>query len=469
MVKEQTRTSADIRARLSHPVIDGDGHLIEFTPVLLDYIARVGGREVAERYAAAPVKRQFTLRDEFNSRPTNTPTMWVWPSKNTLDRATASLPRLLRERLDEFGFDYVLLYPSEGFFPGMLDDEEMRRVACRAYNIFAAELYGGYQDRMTPAAVIPMHNPDEAIEELEYAHNTLGMKVAVLRGYVRRQDENPATLRPPGRIDLFGMYSDYDYDPVWAKCRELKIAPTFHSSGMWEPRGAMPNYVYSHIGVLASSGEALCKALLMGGVAKRFPELNFAYLEGGVGWACSLFADLISHWEKRGGKAIDDLDPENLDVELMMSLIAEYGDEPIRAREDDLREMFTRKQPRPSELDDFSAAGIERAEDIPDLFAPRMYFGCEADDPMNTQAFNRKANPFGTALNAVLGSDISHWDVPNMNEVLIEAWEQVEHGLLTEEDFRDFAFANSVRLHGQVNPDFFKGTAIEIEAAKVLG
>ena len=31
-------------------------------------------------------------------------------------------------------------------------------------------------------------------------------------------------------------------------------------------------------------GEAVCKALFMGGVTRRFPALKFAFLEGGVGW-----------------------------------------------------------------------------------------------------------------------------------------------------------------------------------------
>ena len=45
---------------------------------------------------------------------------------------------------------------------------------------------------------------------------------------------------------------------------------------------------------------------------------------------------------------------------------------------------------------------------------------------------------------------------------------KVEHGLLTEHDFRDFVFASAVRFWGEVNPDFFKGTAVEREAAAVL-
>jgi len=36
-----------------------------------------------------------------------------------------------------------------------------------------------------------------------------------------------------------------------------------------------------------------------------------------------------------------------------------------------------------------------------------------------------KANPFGAKLGAVLSSDISHFDVPDMTEVLEEAWELV--------------------------------------------
>ena len=36
---------------------------------------------------------------------------------------------------------------------------------------------------------------------------------------------------------------------------------------------------------------------------------------------------------------------------------------------------------------------------------------------------------------------------------------------MTEEDFRAFVFENVVKMYGEVNPDFFKGTAVESEAA----
>ena len=104
-----------------------------------------------------------------------------------------------------------------------------------------------------------------------------------------------------------------------------------------------------------------------------------------------------------------------------------------------------------------------------DLFVEPFYFGCEADDPMNAWAFNAKVNPLGAKLKAVFSSDIGHWDVPDMREVVEEAYELVEHELINEEDFRDFMFTNTVNLYGKVNPVFFDGTAVETEARELLG
>jgi hypothetical protein len=120
------------------------------------------------------------------------------------------------------------------------------------------------------------------------------------------------------------------------------------------------------------------------------------------------------------------------------------------------------------DLDDYFRCGIERAEDIRERFVPRFYFGCEADDPVNAWAFDRRTNPLGARLNALFSSDIGHFDVPDMAEVVPEAYELVEHGLIDGDDFGDFMFANAVRFWGEVNPDFFKGTAVEKPAAAVL-
>ena len=62
--------SADVRTRLSHPVIDMDAHLVEFVPAFLDYLKEVGRdlaardgvrwRDVPESVWLPPV-REFTI------------------------------------------------------------------------------------------------------------------------------------------------------------------------------------------------------------------------------------------------------------------------------------------------------------------------------------------------------------------------------------------------------------------------
>jgi hypothetical protein len=87
---------------------------------------------------------------------------------------------------------------------------------------------------------------------------------------------------------------------------------------------------------------------------------------------------------------------------------------------------------------------------------------------MNARAFDGAANPLGARLKAVFSSDVGHWDVPEMTEVLGEAWELVDDGHLTREDFRTFVFDNAISLWCGGNPDFFAGTRIEDAVAAHL-
>src|SRR5262249_54553205 len=123
---------------------------------------------------------------------------------------------------------------------------------------------------------------------------------------------------------------------------------------------------------------------------------------------------------------------------------------------------------RPTQLDEFAACEITKAEDIRELFVPSFYFGCEADDPMVAWAFNSKVNPFGARLRPIFGSDISHWDVPDMTEPVEEAYELVEGGLIGEAEFRELMFLNPARLHAGMNPAFFDGTVVETAVREAL-
>jgi predicted TIM-barrel fold metal-dependent hydrolase len=459
---------ARIRGQLDHPVIDGDGHLIEYTPVVRDFVRELAGEEVAVRFdqmvESSRLVREIPIDARRGLGVMRLP-WWGVPTRNTLDRATAMMPKLMYERLDELGIDYALLFPTYGLPVTALPDEELRRAMARACNRYYAECYGEYRDRLEPVAAIPMFTPEEAIEELDHAVGELGLKAIMTSGVISRAVPGAEETRGARWMDTLAHDSDYDYDPFWKRCEELGVVPTFHSSGMgWGARMSRTNYAYNHVGNFAAAGEAICRAIFFGGVPGRFPKLRFGFLEGGVAWAASLYSDLLGHFEKRSREAIGHYDPNALDRELLERLLAESAPKLIAERLDRLDEaLFMLSDPAelPEAIDEFAASGVASADDIQAIFEQRFFFGCEADDPMNAIAFDRKKIPRGARLNAVFASDIGHWDVPDFRQVLPEAWELVEDGHLDAADFKAFTCDNAIALFAGTNPRFFEGTTVE--------
>jgi len=465
-----------LRSQLSHPVIDGDGHLVEFIPAVRDELVSLAGEELASAFDAVfDAGRRVRELDADQRRNLGLFRMswWAFPTANTLDRASALLPGLMAERLPEIGIDFAVLYPTFGLTVPHLDVPELRRAACRAFNRYYAETCGPHSQRLTPAAVIPMHSPEEAIEELDYAVGTLGLRAVTLAGFVGRPLPGAENVRAARWIDSFGPDEPNAYDAVWAHCLSLGVVPTFHSSAMgWGSRVSQSSYVFNHIGNFATAGEATCRSLFLSGVPSRFPDLNFAFLEGGVGWGANLYSDMVGHYEKRGGGAVDQFNPDHVDLQKLEGLIEKYAS-PMLARTADQLErglrMLSDPEEDPATLDEFRHSGVEGPDDIRRIFSEQFFFGCEADDPMNAVAFDTGLNPMGATLKALFSSDIGHWDVPDMQGVLLEAWELVENGQLGEDDFREFTFSNAVRLFAAGKSDFFAGTAVEEAARKELG
>ncbi len=381
---------------------------------------------------------------------------------------------------DDFGIDFSIVYSSLGLGTISYADEELRRATCRALNEMMADIYSPHSDRMAPVATIPTHTPLEAIEELEHCISRLGMKVAMVNTHVARPipevaERAPDLSRYAVWLDTLCMESPYDYDPLWAKCLELKVAVTSHSPSIgWGSRVVTNHYIHNHVGSFSASGEAFAKAVVLGGVTKRFPKLNFAFLEGGVAWASELYAGLVGHCSKRNPQVIGNYDPNAVDVELLADLFAQFGSGLVGGRPDPKDPDFARwpggwhwdeDKTIAHELDEL---GITCGEDLRPLFEPNFYFGCEADDHFVKLSFDTSMNPFGAKLKAMFSSDVGHWDVPDMTKTVEEAYELVEHGLVDGAEFKEFMFSNAVKLHAGMNPEFFKGTVVESEAAALI-
>jgi predicted TIM-barrel fold metal-dependent hydrolase len=462
-----------VRESLDHVVIDADAHHVEISVAFADYVRDHGGGHHLEQ----PAVRAAGLSDEagelvpsladrrrlnLSARPA-----W-WTPADTYDYATVTMPSLYHERLQEAGIDFAVVYPSRGLTLLSIEDEETRVGLSRLYNSWVAERYAPYRDRIAPVAVIPAHTPQEAIAGLEHAVS-LGLRAALIPSFVWRPipafADAPAQYRSRlSRMDTYGLDSEYDYDPFWARAVELDIPLSCHTSGFRLPGHFSPsNYSYA-AGHFAAVGEATAKSLFLGGVTTRFPQLRIGLLEGGVAVGVRVYGDLVSRFEKRGRAGLKLLDPGRLDGEEVMRLARRHSPELARYRPGQLLPGVSAVD---GQLDDFAASGVNSAEEIRDVFCRSFYWGCEGDDPLVGLAYDRRINPLGAQLRPMMGSDLGHWDVPRFTMPLVEAYELVEQGLLTSPEFREFTCANPARYYGGRGPQFFAGTAVEAEVARI--
>jgi predicted TIM-barrel fold metal-dependent hydrolase len=461
------RSAAEVRAQLDHPVIDSDGHLLEPTALLHDYLTALVGTNTARRILLR-AGRQVSMGNSSTRHPRTG--WWLTPS-NARDIATAMAPALRAQRAAELGIDFNIVYPSAGLVFASLPEREFRLAGVRAVNNMNAELCREHKRSIAPSALIPMHTPEEAISELTHARDQLGFRVAVIPPIVARPI--PALKEAFPQVcwmDSYGIDSAYDYDMVWETFSHLGLAVTSHGAvADCTPfgRASPSNFVFNHIGAHSFQQEHLCKSLVLAGVPKRFPELNFAFLECGAMWACDLLQALVEHFIKRGPAGLKRLDPSQTDREELARLLERYGGESF-VRSIPLRtgrgSAAGTGDPQGNE---FRLAQVDSADDLRRAFS-RFYFGCEADDRGVAIAL-RSGNLFGTRLKAILGSDIGHWDVSDARDVVPESHELVECSALEPGDYQDFVFRHAVLLHGQMDPGFFAGTAVEERALDLLG
>ena len=466
-----TRTKAmNIREALGYPVIDGDGHVLELRAVFADFCRDHGAGAIVDRVPTLSGKQTEWMAPDLSGEEKRRlgllPVSWH-AAAETEYFADVTLPSRYYERLGEAGIDFSVLYPTTGLMIHRLPVDEQRITLSRLYNEFMAEQYRPYGDRFTMAAIIPAHTPEEAIAGLEHAKD-LGAKICLMPSHIRRplgeatggDDLKIASWITGGWIDTFGLDSEHDYDPLWARAVELGMPLATHSSGMgFSDRQSITNYLYNQIGHFAASGGALAKSLFLGGVTHRFPELRIAVLEGGCHMGVEVLVALVSAWGKRNPEVIGRLDPKGTDRARYGEILAAHA--PALATRYSADELITRG--RDSVHDDFELTGVTNEQDIVDQFTRAFTWGVEADDPLVGLAFDDRVLPRGARIRCLMGSDIGHWDVPRFDEPLEEAYELLEKGILDAAQLREFLFASPARFLTDADPDFFVGTAIEAE------
>ncbi len=170
--------------------------------------------------------------------------------------------------MDKAGVESAVLYPTSGLSYGRIIDADFAIQTCQAYNDWITEEYAYKDSRLHPVALIPMQEPDAAVEELRRAVKDLGMVGAML----------PSTGLPMH----LGAKS---YWPVYAEAERLG-APLAVHGGAHHDLGMNTMNVFAATHAIGHPmGIMICLAgMLFNGVFERFPGLKVGFLEGGVGW-----------------------------------------------------------------------------------------------------------------------------------------------------------------------------------------
>jgi predicted TIM-barrel fold metal-dependent hydrolase len=204
-------------------------------------------------------------------RPRKMPRGRLEMGSEELDRAQAGGwdPKARIRDQERDGVAAEVVYPTLSLQSSFsTPDPELQMALARAYNDWAAEVFGPYRDRFAVAAIVPMLDIEAACREARRA-GELGLRSLFLPAQV--------PTRP---------YNDPAYDRFWDLAQGLGTPLTFHAGTGHEPRlergpgGAVINYL---LGAQLDGAHVLLY-FAAGGVLDRFPSLRVITVETGASW-----------------------------------------------------------------------------------------------------------------------------------------------------------------------------------------
>lgn len=176
--------------------------------------------------------------------------------------------------MDRDGVDAELCFPSLGLLVSRITDAEASAACCRIYNDWAMEELKGLENKLIPAACIPLVNMEDAMTELDYV---------ISKGY-------RALMMPPAGLDSMPTYNNAAWDPFVAKCAEHNIPLVFHTGvgnvNIRAIRGA-GGAVFNYTRQMNDAVDVIA-AMVGGGVLDRNPTAHILFVECGAGWLLGL-------------------------------------------------------------------------------------------------------------------------------------------------------------------------------------
>lgn len=189
-------------------------------------------------------------------------------------RGSANPEERLRDQQRD-GVDAELIFATRGLFAFATNDPQFALAQARIFNDWAWEVFGPYNDRMSPAAIVPTADVDLAVAELERVAK-MGYRAVMI----------PCKpLWGPGEAGEKN-YNHPDYDRFWGALQDTGLPAVMHVGTGKDPRvatgpgGAVINYLVGALTPIAEPVANLCAS----GIFDRFPKLKFATIEAGISW-----------------------------------------------------------------------------------------------------------------------------------------------------------------------------------------
>ena len=228
-------------------IIDGDGHVIEDTATLVKFMPF----NTAHRPPFPPLDHLHSL----GSQSTPGSFQQVGPGEWV-------------EFMDDIGIEKAYLYPTAGLACGQITNPDWAIATTRGYNNWLTELYTSKTPRLKGMGLLPMQEPQAAVEELRRCVVELGM---------------PGVMLPSNGLPLH--LGSKEYWPIYAEADRLGCAIAIHGGchnrmGLDTMNAFVPIHALGHpFGLIISFA-----GMVFNGVFDRFPNARYGFLEGGVGW-----------------------------------------------------------------------------------------------------------------------------------------------------------------------------------------
>ena len=263
----------------------------------VDEILQNGGKHTKEHIA-----NQVALGDELIAKSKEIQALGAFDRN---DRSTA---------MDMLGFKKQLVFATHSVVTPFHDlrgkakyveklvpkiTPELRYGATRAHNRAMAD-FCSQDSRLLGVGVIPLHEPQLAMKELDFAIKT-GLQAIWIPHYASGE-------RSPGHLEL---------DPFWTKLAREGLPFLLHVGGSplqldksWNNNGKPPskdwmgggeNVRAKDMAVMHQGPETFISMMVLDGVFEKNPELRGASVELGAGWVPELLERLdwvVKSWSK---------------------------------------------------------------------------------------------------------------------------------------------------------------------------